>query len=276
MTSSSGPLAPRSGERARERGPHLIALASLAASLAACGGGTLPSGPGASTSFQSPDDHTGGYVIATVAAGMGTPRATIYDGSGNTELATFVAAAPGAPLSFWFTSAPGQTTRISLRDDAGAPNTYDLTTNYTQVQDAFEPNDAMDAATPMPPGAQMSAFLFAGRRDGPTDPAAWDDYFRFTAQPGALSVRVDDLPADLAAKLFLLRPDGTEVARVSNGMRGASLVMAAPTVTDAGDYVVRVSLWNEAPPPAGARTDDLPPSFIQPYLLTVSQPQPQP
>ena len=271
----SDPLAPRNAERVRERGRQMIAIASVAAALAACGGGALPSGAGASTPVQSPDDRTGGYVVATVAAGMGTPRATIYDGTGQTELASFVADAPGAPLSFWWTSAPGQTTRVTLRDDAGAPNTYDLTTSYVPVADPFEPNDAMDAATPMPAGGQMSAFLFAGRRDGATDPTAYDDYFRFTAQPGALSIRLDDLPADLAARLFLLRPDGTEVARVSNGMRGASLAMTAPAVTDAADLIVRVSLWDAAPAAAGAGTD-LPPSFTQPYLLTVSQPQPQP
>ena len=64
----------------------------------------------------------------------------------------------------------------------------------------------MDAAAPMPEGGQMSAYLFAGRHDAANDPAAYDDYFRFTAQPGALSIRLDDVPADMAARLFLFRP----------------------------------------------------------------------
>jgi hypothetical protein len=199
---------------------------------------------------------------------MGTVRATLY-GAGNTELASFVADAPGAGLSFWWSSAPAETTRVALRDDGGAAYTYDLTTSYTQVADTFEPNDAMDTAAPMPDGGQMSAFLFSGA----TDPAAYDDYFRFTAQPGPLSIRVDNIPADLAARLFLLRAaDGSEVARVSNGMRGMALVMNAPAVTDTADFVVRIALWDEAPPPAGAGTD-VPPSFTQPYQLTVSQTQ---
>jgi hypothetical protein len=198
-------------------------------------------------------------------------RATIYDGTGNTQLASFVAASPGAALSFWFTSAPGQQTRIALQDDAGGPCSCQVTTNYTAVADSHEPNDAMDAATPMlADGTQMSAFLFAGRRDGTNDLAAFDDYYRFTAQPGALSIHLDDVPADLAARLFLLRADGSEVARVATGLRGNPLALDPPAVTDTADLIVRVSLWDEAPPASGAGTD-LPASFTQPYRLTVSQ-----
>ena len=247
-------------------------FATIAASLSLLGCGGSSAGDGDAMTFQSPDDSTGGYVLATVPPGMGTVRATIYDGRGGPELASFVADAPGAALSFWWTSAPGQTTRIALRDDAGGPYSYELTSNYVQVADAFEPNDAMNAATPMPDGGQMSAFLFAGTRGGPTDPAAYDDYFRFTAQPGALSINLDDVPADLAARMFLLRADGSEVARVSSGLRGAPLVLMPPALTDAAEFVVRVSLWDEAPPAAGAGTE-VPASFTQPYRLTVSQSQ---
>ena len=265
----SGPLS-RLRERARVR-VRLIATAATILSLASCGASPPPI-EGDVTPFQSPADSTGGYVLATVAPGMGMPRATIFDGTGQTQLATFVADAPGAGLSFWFTTAPGQTTQVSLRDDGGGDFKYQLATSYTPVADAFEPNDAMDAATPMPDGGQMTAFLFAGRRDGASDPAAYDDYYRFTAQPGALSIRVDDVPADLAARVFLLRADGSEVARVSNGMRGVALALTPPEVTGAADFVVRVSLWDEAPAAAGAGTE-LPASLTQPYRLTVSQPQ---
>jgi hypothetical protein len=249
-----------------------IARVGVLLSLAGCGGSSAT--PAAdSMPIQSPDDGTGGYIVATVAAGMGTTRATIYDGAGNTQLASFVADGPGAPLSFWWTGAPGQTTRIALLDETGAPCTAcQLTSSYTQVADTFEPNDFMDAAALMPADGQMSAFLFAGRRDATADPAAYDDYYRFTAQPGALSIHLDDVPADLAARLFLFRADGTEVARVSNGMRGAALSLTPPALTDAAEFVVRVSLWDEAPAATGAGTD-LPASFTQPYRLTVSQSQ---
>jgi hypothetical protein len=268
MNRGSDPFAPRSGERVRERGRAALILAALAG----CGGGSATA-DGDFMMIQSPDDSTGGYMLANVPPGMGTVRATIYDGTGGPALASFVADAPGAGLSFWWTSASGQQTRIALRDDGGASYTYELTSSYTQVADPYEPNDGMDAAAPMPDGGQMSAFLFAGRRGGASDPAAYDDYYRFTAQPGPLSIRLDDVPGDLAARLFLYRADGSEVARISNGMRGAALALTPPALTDATDFVLRVSLWDEAPAAAGAGAE-VPASFTQPYRLTVSQAQP--
>jgi hypothetical protein len=266
----SAPLSPLRGERARVRG--LRPAAALLLTLAGCAANSATNA-GDAIMFQSPDDSTGGYVVATVPAGMGTPRATIFDGTGQTQLASFVADAPGAALSFWWTSAPGQTTRIALRDDGGGDYKYELTPSYTPVADTFEPNDAMDAAAPMPDGGQMSGFLFAGRRGATNDPAAYDDYYRFTAQPGALSIHLDAVPADLAARVFLFRADGSEVARVSNGMRGAALTLTPPAVTGAADFIVRVSLWDEAPAAAGAGAE-VPARFTQPYVLTVSQSQP--
>jgi hypothetical protein len=256
------------------RGLRITTIITATAALALAAGGCGDNGSataGISTSFQSPSDSTGGYVIATVPAGMGTPRATLYDGS-DAQLASFVADAPGAGLTFWWTTAPNQTTRIAIHDDAGANYTYDLTPSYTQVPDPYEPNDATDTATPMPDGAQMSAFLFAGRRPNASEAAAYDDYYRFTAQPGTVSIHLDNVPPDLAVRLFLLRADGTEVARVSNGMRGAPLAMTPPEVLETADFVVRVSLWDEAPAAAGIGTD-VPASFTQPYSLSVSQTQ---
>lgn len=252
---------------------QLAACAAAILALAGCGGGGPSAADGDFVTIQSPDDLTGGYLQATVAPGMGTVRATIYDGAGQTEIASFVADAPGTALSFYWASAPGQQTRIALRDEGGAPYTYDLMSNYTQVADPYEPNDVMAAAAPMPEGGQMSAYLFAGRHDAANDPAAYDDHYRFTAQPGALSIRLDDVPADLAARLFLFRTDGSEVARVSTGMRGGPLALNAPAVTDAAEFIVRVSLWAEAPAAVGAGTE-LPVSFTQPYRLTVSASQP--
>ena len=249
---------------------QLAACAAAILALAGCGGGDPSVADGDFVTVQSPDGLTGGYLQATVAPGMGTVRATIYDGTGQTEVASFVADAPGAALSFYWASAPGQQTRIALRDEGGAPYTYELTSNYTPVADPYEPNDVMAAAALMPEGGQMSAYLFAGRPDAANDPAAYDDHFRFTAQPGALSIRLDDVPADLAARLFLFRTDGSEVARVSTGMRGGALAMSPPVVTDAAEFIVRVSLWAEAPAAVGVGTE-LPVNFTQPYRLTVSQ-----
>ena len=97
---NSGPLS-RLRERVRVRARPKITFALTAAllSFAACGS-TSPGGASDAQPIQSPDDSTGGYFIATVAPGMGTPRATLYDSTGNTELASFVADSAGAGLSF--------------------------------------------------------------------------------------------------------------------------------------------------------------------------------
>jgi len=246
----------------------------MAVSLGACGGcEPAQTDNGNFVMIQSPDDEIGGYVQATVAPGMGTVRATIYDGAGQAELGSFVADAPGAALSFYWASGSSQQTRIALRDDGGAPYTYELTSHYTPVVDPYEPNDVMAAAAPMPEGGQMSAYFFAGRENTASDPGAYDDHYRFTAQPGVVSIRLDDVPANVAARLFLFRTDGSEVARVSSGLRGGALAMNAPAMDGAAELIVLVSLWAEAPAPVGAGTE-LPLSFTQPYRLTVSQSQP--
>jgi len=225
-------------------------------------------------SIQSPGDAAGGYVQATIGEVSGTVRVTIYDDTGKTELGSFVADAPGAPLSFYWASAAGQQTRIAVKDEAGGtPYSYQLTTSYTAVPDPFEPNDAMTAAALVPDGGQMSAYLFAGRHDAANDPTAYDDYYRFEAQPGAVAIRLDDVPSNLAARVFVFRTDGSEVARVSSGLRGGALIVNPPTVVTAEEFIVRVSVWDNPPAGVGAGTD-LPASFTQAYKLTVSQPQP--
>jgi hypothetical protein len=221
--------------------------------------------------IQSPDDEIGGYVLVTVAGATGVVRATIYDDAGQVELGSFVADAPGAGLSFYWASGSAQQTRFAVRDEGGAglPYAYQLTAAYTPVADAFEPNNDMAAAAVMPEGGQMSAYLFAGRHDAANDPAAYDDHYRFTAQPGALSITLNDVPGNVAGRLFLFRSDGSEVARVSSGLRGGALTMNVPMVA-AEELIVRVSLWAEAPAAVGAGTE-LPASFTQPYRLNVSQ-----
>ena len=64
-----------------------------------------------------------------------------------------------------------------------------------------------------------------------------------------MAIRLDDVPSNLAARVFVFRTDGSEVARVSSGVRGGALILNPPTVVTAEDFIVRVSLWDT--PPAG-------------------------
>lgn len=277
-----------------------LAAAAMTVSIAACGGGDDPqpsggscgngatlvdigstfdgniaAGSTSSLCVQSPTDGTGGYLQATVGSAAGTLRATIYDGAGQTDLGTFAADAPGGALSFYWTSSPGQNAVIAIGDDGGNAGAYQLMVTYTQVADPFEPNDAMDAAAAIPDGGQMSAYLFAGGNDAASDPAAYDDYYRFPAQPGTMVIRLDDVPANLAGRVFVFRSDGSEAARVSSGVRGGPLVVSPPMIVNAEDYFIRISLWAEAPAAVGPGAE-LPASFTQAYRLSVSQTPPQP
>ena len=147
---------------------------------------------------------------------MGTVRATIYDGAGQAELDVVRRRCSGRGATFYWASGSSQETRIAhpRRRGGGAPYTYQLTPAYTPVDDAYEPNDAMDAARRCRTGDRCLRICSRPARCRRTS-AAYDDYYRFTAQPGALSIRLDDVPADVAARCSCFGTDGSEVARVS-------------------------------------------------------------
>ncbi len=219
----------------------------------------------------APGDQTGGIVRATIDnVGAGTVRVAVYDAAGGKELGAFVADAPGAPVSFFFAISPGGGARIAVTDAGGAtsPYSYDLTSSYAPVPDSFEPNDAQQAAAPMTAGTSLEGYLFAGTGE---PSAAYDDYYRFPATAGSVKVSLEDLPTDIAARVFLLTADGSELARVSTGQKGGVLAMQPPMPLATADYVIHVSLWADAPVSFG-QGEAMPEHFTRPYRLTVTQP----
>jgi hypothetical protein len=219
----------------------------------------------------APTDSTGGYVLATVGdVAGGTVRVQVFDGAGTTEIASFVAAGPDAPVTFFLAIAPGRNGRIAISDAGGAPGpyTYRLTTSYQAVGDAFEPNDTPDGAAAMSTGTPLDAFMFAGAYDGAT---AYDDHYRFDALPEMATITMANVATDMAARIFLFRPDGSEVARVSSGLRGGTLTLRSTVPLDASNYLIRVSMWAEPPSSVGEGTT-LPDHFTRAYQLTVTQP----
>lgn len=224
--------------------------------------------------FDAPGDAGGGYVQVQVdASGAGKLRAVIYGDDAATELGRVVAPDAATPLSFFVATAPGARYRVAVQDDAGfaAPYGYRLTTGFTAVGDAYEPNDTLADAKPIDVGAPVDAFLFAG--GGATDPlAALDDDYRVSMAGGQMmTVRLESMPTTMAGRLFLYGPDGVEVARISTGHKGEALTLLPPLPAVGGDYVVRVALFSD-PPPAVVDGATPPASFTQPYRLTVTQP----
>jgi hypothetical protein len=147
-----------------------------------------------------------------------------------------------------------------------------LTSTFAPVPDTFEPNDTPAEATPIAIGAPVDAFLFAGEVAMTADGSAFDDYYQVTVTAAqAATVRIDNVPTDVAARLFLYRADQTEIARVATGHRGEALLMQPPLALDPGTYLVRVALWAEVPAAVSAGADP-PDHFAHGYQLTVSQP----
>jgi hypothetical protein len=221
----------------------------------------------------APGDGVGGYVQASViGAGAAAVRLTAYDGTGTAELARFGSQGPGAAATFFLAVAPGQDYRFAVanEDTFAEPYTYTLATTYTQVPDSSEPNDTLGAPTPLAVGAPLQAYLFAGRHGGEDDPDAYDDYYRFSAV-GSVTIRIEDVPSDVAPRLTLYGSDGKEAARVASGIRGGTVVLRALMLPGPGDPVVRVAPWSDAPQSMG-RGPSLPEHFTRPYKLSVSQP----
>ena len=222
---------------------------------------------------SAPGDGVGGYLHASVSgAGAAAVRLTAYDGKGTAELARFESEGPGAAATFFLAVAPGQDYRVAVANDGAfaEPYTYTLATTYTPVPDSSEPNDTLGAATPLTVGAPLQAYLFAGRHGAEDDPAAYDDYYRFSAV-GSVTIRIEDVPSDVAPRLTLYGSDGNEAARVATGIRGGTLVLKALMLPGPGDPVVRVAPWSDAPQSMG-RGPAMPDHFTRPYKLTVTQP----
>ncbi len=228
--------------------------------------------------FTAAADRTGGYVQASVTGtGAGgarlTARLTAYDGTRTADLARFEPEGPGAATTFFVAVAPAQRYRVAIANegDFTVPYTYKLTTTYTPVLDGFEPNDTLEAATPLAVDAPLQAYMFAGRHRAEDDPVDYHDYYRFTAVSGSVTIRIEDVPPNLAPRLTLFGFDGTEVARVSSGIKGSSVILKSPMPPGSGDLVVRVAPWSDAPQSTG-RGSSLPDHFTRPYKLIVSQP----
>jgi hypothetical protein len=224
--------------------------------------------------FSAPASAAGGYVLIQIdEVSAGTVRATIY-GSDDSKMWIFTATAPGAPVVFHLAAAPGATYHLAVEDggDFPGPYTYRLTSTFSPIADTFEPNDTPDRAAPITVGTPAAAFLYAGAATLTPNAADWDDYYRFeitASQP--TTVRIDDVPTDLAVRLFLYGADQMELARISTGHKGEALVMQTPAALDPGQYLVRVAPWTDLPAPVSIGAEP-PDHFTRSYQLTVTQP----
>jgi len=224
--------------------------------------------------IKAPSDSTGGYVKTSVmGAGAGTLRLTAYAGDETTELGRFAPVGVGAATTFFLAVLPGQIYRLEIADDGGfiEPYTFTLATTYTPVPDRFEPNNNIGTATPLVIGAGLQAFLFAGRVSANENVVDFDDFYRFSAVSGSVTIRIEDVPLDVAPRLTLYGSDGMEAARTATGIKGGTVVLQTAMLPGPQDPILRVAPWSDAPQSMGPGAT-LPDHFTRPYKLTVTQP----
>ncbi len=215
----------------------------------------------------------GYYQIALADVGRGSLAARVFAVSDNGEITSQFAANEGQTLNLFFAAAAGQRYRLEVRDFAGftAPYFYALTATFEAVDDRFEPNDSKSDAKGILVGQPASAFAFAGFIAGATiAPEAYDDWYRVTLAKDAVTLRLENVPTSVPPDVSLLDAQGSEIARAFDTTRGAG-VMLRKSLTQGGDYLVKVSVFAPVPPAEGKGTV-LPDHFTRPYKLTVTQP----
>jgi hypothetical protein len=223
--------------------------------------------------FQLEDGTQAGYLSFHLDGdAFGQPTATLYGPDGDAVFGTVADGESGAPMAFAVAAAPGAAYRLAIADTGGAgPYDYRITAMFTPIPDTYEPNDTAAQAAAITAGTPIQAYLFAGAAAPNTNIAAYDDYYRVSLAGGMVTVRLEDVPADLAPRIFIYGPDSAELGRVVNGHKGEPLTLQLPMSITAGDHVVRVTLWTETPATMSPATA-LPDHFVHPYRLTVTQP----
>jgi len=221
----------------------------------------------------APADPAGGFVSLRLGnVGEGSISARVYAASDSGQITHQYATTKGQTLSAFFAAAAGHRYRLDVADFTGwsAPYRYELMAAYTRADDAFEPNDTRAAAKSITLDAVVRASLFAGFVSGDAIPAAaYDDWYAVTLTAAPATVRLDDVPTNIAPDVHILDASG-EVDRKYNATRGGSVVLAT-AATRAGMHLVRVGVF-AGPPEVEGKGALLPDHFTRRYRLTVTQP----
>ena len=225
------------------------------------------------------DDAAGGYFAGSIdhmyAGGI---TVEVYTASDNGKVFSVTEAAAGASVYLYWAAAPGQTYRFLVRRYTTVPRMlapYTLKVDYTALADATEPNDAREQPTSLVLGTTMKGYFFAGHTAQELADNQFEDWYAFDANPGMLTFKIENVATNINPSLQLLSQDAANVGgKVHADNQGAS-VTAQRMITDAGRYLLVVSVSTSARGVSYGQGMDrgwVPDNFTRPYELTVTQP----
>lgn len=177
----------------------------------------------------------------------------------------------GANVTGWLAVSPGAKYKIQVNRFGGSGTrfAYDLSTTYTAVVDAFEPNNKKEDAKSITVGTPISATAAASSSKADLEVGDDQDWFSVTLAAGDASVKMTNVAADYLCDVELLDASGVSVGEKYQTDKGASCVLDATGLTG-GSYYVKIHSFAGLPIRGDAHTAVA--SFeLSPYTLVVTQ-----
>ena len=156
--------------------------------------------------------------------------------SAGSTVASNADAQAGQPISIMIDANPGETYYVSVNPQNRFQTSESLyTLSITTTPDPTEPNDTFDLATVWNYTAGPIQGYFAEAVSGPAD------YYRFTAPPGtspvAMTVQLEDVPANVAPRMFIYNSQFNPVKSKTNAGKGDSISLTFDAQPGATYYV---------------------------------------
>lgn len=218
-------------------------------------------------------DLAGGYVeleISNVQNG-GLADMIVTSSSDNDVVFETYTTDEGASVSGWLTVAPGAKYRIQVNRFAGAGKrfAYDLSTKYTAIKDAYEPNDKKEDAKPIALNTAIMASSAAHSARADLQAGDDQDWFKFTLAAGAANIRMSNVASDYMCDAELFDATGAKVGEVYQTTPGADCLLAATELTG-GQYFLQLHQFAGLPR-RGAGDKPVASFVTQQYKLEVTQ-----
>jgi hypothetical protein len=227
--------------------------------------------------LTTPSDPGGGYFEFSITqVGAFEPGVVMYSVSDKGKITEIYADSEGQDLNGFLAAAAGEKYWLVVSAFAGAntgPEKYTLKVNFTKAADAYEPNDTKETAKPITLGTPIMALMHQGYRSGSITIDDIVDWYTTTVAAGNVTVKVENVPMDLEADIFVFDSTG-KMERSYSPNDGANAMLTVMDVAAGPIYVKVMPFFISAPNDYAARIKPpitLPDHFTRQYKLTVSQ-----